>query len=166
MRALTAVRLLAAPVLVAGVAALPGSAQAGDTLAEVRQATVKFHSVEAAEQAGYGDNALPCFSSEDGGMGEHLINGSLLEDGGDLDARAPEALVYDVADDGKWRLVAVEYIVLFSDAPADGPAPQVLGQDLTRHPSLPLWKLHAWIWQGNPAGVFKDWNPALTSCPG
>ena len=117
------------------------------------------------ERRGYHDNQLPCFDSPAGGMGEHLINGDLLGDGGTLDARHPEALVYEVRK-GSWKLVAVEYIVLFSDAPADGPAPTLFGQQLTRHPTLPLWKLHAWIYEDNPVSVFADYTPKAPPCPG
>jgi len=24
----------------------------------------------------------------------------------------------------------------------------------------PFYELHAWIWQNNPDGMFKDWNPS------
>jgi hypothetical protein len=30
----------------------------------------------------------------------------------------------------------------------------------------PLWVLHAWIWQPNPAGMFQNYNPAAPLCPG
>jgi hypothetical protein len=28
-----------------------------------------------------------------------------------------------------------------------------------------FYELHAWIWKGNPRGVFDDWNPTV-SCRG
>jgi hypothetical protein len=37
--------------------------------------------------------------------------------------------------------------------------------DFHRHPVLPLWVLHTWLWKDNPAGVFADWNPAVRPCP-
>lgn len=160
------VRWTAPPLLIAGLAALPPqSAQAEGTLGDLRAATVRFHSVEQANRAGYFDNELPCFDQGATGMGEHLVNGELLTDGGELSVENPEALVYEVRPQGGWKLVAVEYVVLFDDAPADGPAPTLLGQSFTPHPTLPLWKLHAWVYQDNPLGVFQDYNPEVGPCP-
>jgi hypothetical protein len=156
----------AAAVGLAAALLLAGSAQAGPGFQDVRQATVAFHDVAAANDAGYFDNALPCFTSDAGGMGEHLINGDLLFDGGALDALHPEALVYQVRRNGSWRFVGVEYAVPFTDAPADGPAPALFGQDFSQNTDLGLWTLHAWIWQGNPVGILQTWNPALDSCRG
>ena len=118
-----------------------------------------------ANKAGYFDNALPCFDQGSNGMGEHLVNGALLDDDGALDATHPEALVYEVRAQGGWKLVAVEFIVLFDDAPANGPAPKLFGQPFTQHPSLPLWKLHAWVHRDNPLGMFTDYSPDVATCP-
>lgn len=156
------------PMLVAAaLAALPGSAGADGepTLADVRDATVRFHSLAQADRAGYNLDPLPCFPN----MGDHLINGTLLGDGGELHAEHPEALVYEVTDQGNWKLVAVEYVVLFTDVP-DTPEnranpPSVLGQDLTPSTELGLWKLHAWIFESNPTSVFADFNPETAGCP-
>jgi hypothetical protein len=41
----------------------------------------------------------------------------------------------------------------------------VLGQDFHKHPTLPLYVLHAWIWEANPDGMFADFNPVLGACP-
>lgn len=158
-------RWVVPPMLLLGFATLPGSADADDSLAELRSTTVRFHSVEQANRAGYEDNALPCFDQGGNGMGEHLVNGALLDDDGSLDARHPEALVYEVRPQGGWKLVAVEFIVLFDDAPADGPAPELFGQPFTQHPSLPLWKLHAWVHRDNPLGMFTDYSPDVATCP-
>lgn len=154
------------PLLVAAaLASLPGSAEAEATLTDVRDATVRFHSLTQAAKAGYADNPLPCFDDPSGGMGEHLINGDLLLDGGTLDPLAPEALVYEVRDNGGWKLVGVEYVVLFSDVPSTATAPTVLGQPLTPNFDLGLWKLHAWLFEDNLLGVFQDWNPEVPDCP-
>jgi hypothetical protein len=48
------------------------------------------------------------------------------------------------------------------------PAPQVFGRPMNGpmvHPGDPIpshYDLHAWIWQGNRAGMFADFNPALS----
>ena len=43
--------------------------------------------------------------------------------------------------------------------------PSLFGVAFHRHPTLPLWVLHTWIWKDNPTGVFQDWNPAVRQCP-
>ena len=161
-----AARWVLPPVLLLGFAALPRVADADASLGELHATTVRFHSVEQANRAGYFDNPLPCFDEGSNGMGEHLVNDQLLGDGGALDASHPEALVYEVRPQGGWKLVAVEFIVLFDDAPPDGPAPELFGQPFTQHSSLPLWKLHAWVHRDNPLGMFTDYSPDVATCPG
>jgi hypothetical protein len=146
------------------VAAYAGSAQAHtDGLDDVRAATASFHSTAQAEAAGYGDPGLPCFDSPstNQGMGFHLVNGELLNDGGQLSRTHPEALVYEMHQ-GTLQLVAVEYIVKMSDS-AD--APRFLGQTMIANPSLGLWTLHAWIWRKNPQSLFASYNANVPLCP-
>jgi hypothetical protein len=164
-RILKALRWIVPPALLVCAVTVPGSAQAGAGFADVRRATTPFHDIQAANDAGYGDNALPCFQNEAGGMGEHLINPDLLLDGGALDPLRPEALVYEVRAD-TWKFVGVEYVVLFSDVPRDAEdPPELFGQEFSPNDSLGLWALHAWIWRGNPAGILSTWNPAVKNCP-
>ncbi|RNM14199.1 hypothetical protein [Nocardioides pocheonensis] len=151
----------AAGVLAAGYA---GSAQAHtDGLDDVRASTAAFHATSQAEAAGYGDPGLPCFDSPstNQGMGFHLVNGDLLNDGGQLSRTHPEALVYEMHD-GTLKLVAVEYIVKMSDAAT---APHFLGQQMVPNPSLGLWTLHAWIWRKNPQSLFASYNANVPLCP-
>lgn len=146
-----ALALIGVPVLAA-----PGETDAGVNrkLAEVRRATRQYQDVEAAKDAGYhlDDRCVE-------GMGFHasrVVPPSDADD--DVDHRNPEVLVYAPrAENGALELVAVEYLSsdedehLFDRAfdPAHGPVP----------PSL-----HAWVWQGNPDGVFTARNPKV-SCP-
>jgi hypothetical protein len=161
LRILAAV--LASTTAVVGAVAVAGSAS-GDPqdipraeLAQVRAATAQFHDVEAATAAGY--ELLPdCFDSPDGGMGIHYLKGVANTQ---VDALAPEALVYEVTKHGP-KLVAVEYIVPKS---LSNEPPTVLGQTLHANDALGLWVLHAWIWQPNPSGMFKDYNPKVGACP-
>jgi hypothetical protein len=141
-----------------------GTAQAnGDRLDDVRVATAKFHSVEAANAAGYADPGLPCFDNPatGQGMGMHLVNGKLLDDGGALDRDHPEALVYEVRS-GSLKLVAVEYLVKMTDAAT---APTFLGQTMIPNRDLGLWTLHAWIWRDNPISLFETYNSNVPLCP-
>jgi hypothetical protein len=43
--------------------------------------------------------------------------------------------------------------------------PSVLGQDFHKHSFLPVYILHAWVWDENPDGVHADFNPNVTGCP-
>ena len=153
--------LVATSAVVAGLAMTsPASAGGEDVpraeLAAVRNATAPFHDVDAATAAGY-ELLDVCFDDPDGGMGIHYLKGVDAH----LDPLAPEALVYEVTDHGP-KLVAVEYIVpkTLSNTP-----PTVLGQSLHPNDELGLWVLHAWIWEPNPDGMFKDFNPQVPACP-
>ena len=79
-----------------------------------------------------------------------------------LDPSAPAALVFEPHKDGRYQLVAVEYVV---PGPPDMRAPHLLNHDFTYLSSLGVWKLHAWIFRPNPAGMFADYNPNVRQCP-
>jgi hypothetical protein len=49
-------------------------------------------------------------------------------------------------------------------ARAIGAAGNLFGQHFHLNSALNVW-VHAWIWQANPAGIFKDWNPNVGACP-
>lgn len=181
---------LAAPVLV-GVALLPPSAGGGQPaaahvhssservqvqLAQVRAATARFHRVDAAVAAGYelgwvngaGVRIVAgCVSHPTAGaMGYHYFNAELMADL-TTDALAPEVLVYAPEEDGKLRLVAVEWVVRGqnSNPPGVSSPPSVLGMPMhILVPAVGFYIMHAWVWKPNPAGMFADWNPEVT-CP-
>ena len=157
-------------------------------LAEVRQATARFHDLDAALAAGYtvwspdpfAPNAT-CPSSAEGNMGYHRVNVSLR--GGaanpavgdaDIDPLRPEMLLYEKRPDGQAHLVGVEYLV-FTAAwervnGAGAAPPEVFGQPLLPsthtfpgNPNpVPHYELHVWIWTSNPLGMFYPWNPTVT----
>lgn len=155
----------AAPAMPAHDHAASGEMSATDRAAAML-ATAGFQDVETAEAAGYASSldTLGCFQDPTkGGMGLHYINADLLD--ATLDPTKPEALVYELGRDGKpTGLVAHEYIVPI-DAWTSRKAPKLFGTELHRHPTLPLWVLHTWLWKDNPGGVFADWNPAVRLCP-
>jgi hypothetical protein len=106
----------------------------GRELAAVRQATAKYHDVQAALDDGFAatDECVP-------GMGFHYARMDRVVDGV-VNPLEPEVLIYAPQEDGKRRLVAVEYVVV-TNAPAH------------------QFDLHASIWLGNPDGVFTAHNP-------
>ncbi|SRR6266566_4853820 len=146
----------------------PANAGAAD-LSTARAATAGFHQVEAAKAVGYGEfhdaANIACIETPGVGvMGIHYVNGALVSDG-IVDAATPEALVYQPIGNGKLRLVAVEYIVFYSMW-AGASKPSLFGQEFkligsTNRYGIPaFYELHAWVWQNNPSGMFKDWNPS------
>ncbi len=168
-------KTLAAAVAVAFVlAATPSPASAGaDDLSTARAGTAQFHEVDVANAAGYGilvrDLAgITCIDSPGVGvMGVHYANGLALGDAV-LDPAKPEALVYQPIGNGKLRLVAAEYIVFQGawEMAGNTVGPRLFGQPLklilagNRYGLPPFYEIHAWIWQHNPDGMFKDWNPS------
>jgi hypothetical protein len=162
--------LVALSLLVATSVALANSnsSKPATTFPEmVRQATAQFKDVRKAEAAGY---ALlhGCVSGpQEGAMGIHFANGSLVGDG-KLDAMTPEALLYEPKD-GKMQLVGVEYIVIAADWDAKNKTPPVLMGQLFNYSGAPnrfgipaFYELHVWAWKSNPDGVFADWNPHVS----
>jgi hypothetical protein len=130
-------------------------------LANVRAAVARYHSVEAAQDAGWGlvEGLDHCFPH----MGVHYIKGPLDTS---LDPLEPEALVYQYLPNGELHLGAVEYIVPAAgwDAEDHGHDPEVLGRHLHLNEDLGVYVLHAWLFNQNPDGMYQDTNPRV-SCP-
>lgn len=159
------------------VVLVPALAYAGpDELAQVRQATAKFHRVDAALEAGYelgyvngaGNRIITgCVAHPTAGaMGYHYFNKELIDDLV-VDVSKPEGLVYAPAPDGGLKLVAVEYVVpgAKSNPPGVSEPPTVLGQEMAiLVPAVGFYTLHAWVWGHNPAGMLAHWSPEVT-CP-
>jgi hypothetical protein len=136
---------------------------------DVREATRKYKDINAA----IADQYVLFYQCTEqpgvGTMGQHFVKGSLVEDPA-IDALHPEVLVYAPKRNGDWKLVAVEYVTLAPlwDEAFPGQWPTVLGQDLlfreagNRYGLPDFYERHAWIWQGNPRGLFDDWNPSIT----
>ena len=145
----------------AAPAALAGDTSAGNaTIQDLRLATAAFHSLQTANDAGWDVQLTPCLSSPtgEGGMGFHYANGDVLFDD-TVDALRPELLVYAPSASGGKRLVAVEYLVFTAMQPVP---PTLYGQQFHLNPDVGAWVLHVWLWQGNPSGLFADWNPAVS----
>lgn len=157
-----------AALLVATAWSAPMAAQASPGLVEVvRAATQPFLNVsKAVNPGGYG-RFLGCTSDQDGAMGIHYANGSLVGDGA-LDARHPEVLMYEPMPDGSKRLLGAEFIVLVADWEANHSTPPVLMGQLFHYEESPnryglpaFYALHVWAWKANPSGAFADWNPTV-----
>jgi len=167
------IAMIGAITVVTGVLA---AAAPQDLVAVVRQATARFHDVDAAKAAGYelgyvngsGNRIITgCIAHPTAGvMGYHYFNKALIDDLV-INVEHPEGLVYTSGPDGQLRLVAAEYIVpgAGSNPPGVSEAPTVLGMQMhILVPAVGFYIQHVWVWSHNPAGMFVDWNPALT-CP-
>lgn len=158
----------AAPVL--GHEATGANVRTWSEIDDVRVATGAYHSLDTAIADGFvpfdvgGGDVATCFDSEAGGMGVHYVRH--IDD--IVTATDPESLVYELTPDGGHRLVAVEYIVpqeFVEDAKGEVVTlPRVLGHDFHKHPTLPVYILHAWVWESNPDDPFADFNPNVAAC--
>jgi hypothetical protein len=172
MRRLIIGLVVSTALLVSAFAGAVGAAGRADELAAVRGATARFHSVEAAQAAGYGKFYVCTDETGLGAMGQHYVNGGLVGDAV-LDPAAPEAIMYEPMPGGGQRLVGVEWVVFKSaweDAGNTG-VPSLFGRSLklvgepNRYGIPTFYQLHAWVWKPNPAGTYQDWNPRV-SCRG
>ncbi len=156
--------LVLAGLLVASLATFVMAAPGGVTnpaankeLAQARQATRQHQNAELPVWDGTAGPYVQV-SPRVPGMGYHYADLGLLD--GTFNVAAPEVLLYEDAGRGR-RLVAVEYIVISGAAPPAG----FTGSDDVWVPArgFPpgVWALHAWIWQGNPDGIFAPFNPSI-----
>jgi len=169
IRSILAISLALAFVLGgAGVASARGQADA----AAVRAVTEKYHDLNAAIADGYVKFYKCTEQPGIGTMGQHYVKLSLVGDPA-IDPLQPEVLVYAPKRNGELKLVAVEYVTIAAawQEAFGSTTPTVLGQNLlfraagNRYGLPDFYERHAWIWQGNPAGMFSDWNPDI-SCLG
>jgi|SRR5579884_1658012 len=136
----------------------------------VRDATRQFADVNAATAAGY-QPFLGCVTGpDDGAMGNHYVNSTLVGSG-DLDASRPQVLIYEPSGD-ELKLVGVEFVVIADAWMANHNSPPVLEGQTFQFVSSPNryglpahFELHVWAWRNNPQGAFVDWNKKV-SCEG
>jgi len=117
-------------------------------LAQARNATAKYHDVNQALADGYFNvGYVP-------GEGFEYINLSLFDCTFDL-AR-PEAVHY-VPSQGELKLVGVEYVIPIA---CTATAPAGFSGDSDEWEFMaegfPNWSLNAWLWLGNPNGIFSE----------
>ena len=148
-----------------------------------RGATAKSRDGAVAEADGYVSGEECVFDPVLGTMGIHFAHEARLADPA-VRIEEPEALLY-LREDGQLRLVGIEYVqvILIDGAPYVGcgtenntcppsnppPPPRLFDRvffdgPMAGHvPGMPWhYDLHAWIWAPNPAGMFAEFNPALS----
>ncbi|MFL5496596.1 MAG: hypothetical protein ACJ8DC_19600 [Gemmatimonadales bacterium] len=144
-------------------AAIEASASAvNQDLAALRRVTATFHSFKTAAAAGWAAQITPCMTDPGGagGMGFHYGNPALID--GTARVEEPELLLYEPEQNGRLRLVAVEYIIPYTAHSREAAPPELFGQQFKQNDTFQLWGLHAWVWEHNPSGIFADWNPRVT----
>lgn len=128
-------------------------------VSQLRQATVQYHDTSVAIDSGY-VNTEECVSNPngDGAMGVHFVKFSAIDD--HFDPLEPEVLVYEIKNNGSYKLVALEYLFIGEEAPS-------FNDEIDFHhfePPFADFELHVWAWKANPNGIFEDFNPNV-SCP-
>jgi hypothetical protein len=129
-------------------------------LAALRRVTASFHDFQSAAAAGWSAQITGCMTSPDGGMGFHYGNVALID--GSVRVEEPELLLYEPEQNGRLRLVAVEYIIPYTAHSRSAAPPVLFGQEFKQNDTFQLWGLHAWVWKENPSGMFANWNPKVT----
>ena len=135
------------------VAADQLSAATRQELAQVRNATVKYHDVEQAIADGYVNMGYVS------GEGFEYVNVGLIDCTFELEF--PEAVHYVPSGDSL-RLVGVEYVVPTA-CTATAPEGFTGAADEWEFNAegFPIWALNAWLWLGNPNGVFAEFPHPL-----
>jgi hypothetical protein len=138
------------------------SASVRSDLALLRSVTAPFHDFEQAKAALWSTQITPCMTDPGGagGMGFHYGNVGLINGSASVDK--PQLLLYEPEQNGRLRLVAVEYIIPYTFVPRSAEPPVLFGQKFAQVDAFQLWGLHAWVWKENPSGIFASWNPTVT----
>jgi hypothetical protein len=169
MRRLAILITLATALTVLGLGVAISASARTDVLKTVHTVTARFQSLRQAVKAGYVPFYVCAEQPGVGTMGQHYVNFDLVGDPA-IDPLHPEALVYEPQSNGKYRLVALEWVRV---GPVTNPAPRVLGVPLlhvgpgNRYGIEPdgFYERHYWLYKANPLGRFADWNPRV-SCRG
>ena len=148
----------------------------GALLQIVRNSTVRFKGVSAAEAEGY-HLAFGCVTGPDAGaMGLHYVNMPLVGNppimpNGEPDPTQPQIVIYEPLPDGKLHLIGADYLILadsWDKAHPQQGAPQMMGQlfhyfEAPNRFGLPaFYTLHVWAWKDNPNGAFVNWHPNVS----
>ena len=159
-----------------------GSSLQNRILAEIRRATAKYQRFEAAVADGF--MLMPgCVEHpEFGAMGYHAVKRDRIVPF--VVPAEPPVLVYELTSNGRYRLVAAEYIVPAGPWDASNDGPPMLGEvEFDDHremkeiineageielvnakggPAFPHYQLHVWVWKNNPLGMYFPFNPNVT----
>lgn len=122
-------------------------------LQQAKIATAKYNDFDQAIADGYVD--INVVVPE---MGYHFLKMDNLNATFEYDK--PEILVYNKEENGRMKLVALEYAVPISLS-SNAPSGFTGDNDHWSVYQGVLWTLHAWLWEYNPDGVFNATNPLI-----
>lgn len=126
-------------------------------LAQLRRLVAPFHDFESAQAAGWSMTLTECLENPGlAARGRHLGNVAFID--AEAMALEPQLLLYEPQENGKFRLVAIEYVIPFSVLSANADPPVLLGQQFHQNLFFGVWVLHVWIGHHHPDGVFEGWN--------
>jgi hypothetical protein len=133
-----------------------------EDLETIRRVTAPFHNFAVATAAGWSTEVTNCLLDTGGvgGMGFHYGKTALID--GTVRVDKPQLLLYEPEKNGRLRLMAVEYIIPYSDHSRAAAPPVLMGQKFLQFDAFQVWGLHVWIWKDNPSGLFAPWNPLVT----
>jgi hypothetical protein len=157
------------------------SATQNQILADIRSATAKYHDLDAAVADGYQLDPHCVEHPDLGAMGHHAVNMSRIIPA--VVPSEPGVLVYEPMKNGKYRLVAAEFLVPAEPWDAANSGPPMLGdEEFDDHreiiwvedefgelvpvnakggPPFPHYQLHVWVWKNNPNGMYVPFNPKV-----
>ena len=136
----------------------------GELVRIVRETTKRYQDVNQATADGY-QLLFGCVSGpDDGAMGMHYVNLSLVADGV-LDPRRPEIVIYEPTPNGGRKLIGADFLVFYDAWHASNQGtPELMGQlmhliDAPNRYGLPaFYTLHVWAWKPSPTGAFVNWH--------
>ena len=123
-------------------------------LQQAKIATARYNNFDQAIADGYVD--INVIVPE---MGYHYLKMENLN--ATFEYAKPEILVYNKEENGRMKLVALEYAVPISLSPNAPPSGFTGTNDVWSVYQGVLWTLHAWVWEYNPDGVFNPTNPLI-----
>lgn len=129
-------------------------------LATFRQATARYHRVEAALEDGFVP-LLECQENPAGAGALGIPFARLDRFDAEIDLSEPEILFYEPQPNGRLRLVGGEPVVPI-DLWTGSEPPSLFGREFHHNVEHGLFGLHMWIWRHNPDGVFAFWHPDVT----
>jgi hypothetical protein len=135
------------------------SAAENRALATLRQATARYHDVEAAIADGFillhGCEVRP----GEGAVGILYVHlGRFLD--GVIDPEVPDGLLYAPSRSGKPKLIGVELAIPKGMWSAAEP-PQFVGVPFQEEEEFDAYGLHIWVWSHNPDGMFAQAHPRV-----
>lgn len=153
-------------------AAAAHSPEARKALADLRQASAKWHNLDSVHADGYA--FLACIDERIAGVAEADARGmgfhyARSDEGTEatIDFLNPELVIFARrGGSDEMHLAGFDYFVPGNawDVAEEGGPPNLFGIDFTWSVAFDGWMFHAWPWWNNPDGMFDNFNPTIPLC--